>query len=95
MFGVSGWGNLVCRVLLLLMILVVKFLIGMVELLCFMSNLRCDVCGINVLLNMRLIWFGEVIIVFVVGVDCCSVVWVCVICRENCLVVIVRMSVKE
>src|SRR3546814_5756119 len=67
--GASGPGNLARRVLPLLTISVVKFSIGMVELPCFMSNLRRDARGINVSLNTRSIWPGEATTAFAAGVD--------------------------
>src|SRR5690606_21955592 len=67
----------------------------MVELPCFMSNLRRDARGINVSLNTRSIWPGEATTAFAAGVDCCSAAWACAICSENCPAAIARTSAKE
>src|SRR3546814_2119835 len=67
----------------------------MVELPCFMSNLRRDARGINVSLNTRSIWPGEATTAFAAGVDCCSAAWACATCSENCPAAIARTSAKE
>src|SRR3546814_9987135 len=67
----------------------------MVELPCFMSNLRRDARGINVSLNTRSIWPGEATTAFAAGVDCCSAAWACATCGENCPAAIARTSAKE
>src|SRR3546814_11385100 len=67
----------------------------MVELPCFMSNLRRDARGINVSLNTRSIWPGEATTAFAAGVDCCSAAWAFATCSENCPAAIERPSAKE